>query len=113
MSKLVAERELHDARAAGGLDVAEVPVRQARLRAAEIHLVEGVEELGAELHSAAALRDPDGLDDRQVRRRVRGTAENVASGVAVASRLVRRESSGIEELLDHVVPARVGAYRIS
>src|SRR5215813_109335 len=110
-SELIPQSYLFDSRVSRREDTAEVPVIQSGLRLAEVHLVERVEELAAELNGPETLRYPEALRQRQIRD-VRGrTAEEIPSGAAVTARLVLDEGGRIEEPLDHVMAAAVRSCR--
>jgi len=53
-SELIPQRELHDSWISRGLNLSKEPVIQPVFGIAEIHLVPGIVEFGAELHAAAA-----------------------------------------------------------
>src|SRR5262249_53390217 len=66
---------------------------------------------GAELYAAGSFGNHEVLDQRKIGPRLLRTAEQIPSRGAIFARQVWRERGGVEELLDHVVAARIGAHR--
>ena len=95
--KMKLQPELHDARVAGGQDLAEAGRIRCDVRRTEIRVVERVEHLGAEL-DVAPLAEDESLRQREIEVRQPGPAHDADAGVA--ERLRRRAERGEASVLN-------------
>src|SRR5690606_38143099 len=94
------QRQLHNTRPARAADQTEVPRGGVAIRVAELSVVEGVEELPAELHSYI-LRGCEILLDAHIPVVNTRSVERIAAGVAEEALGGNREAACVQELRVH------------
>ncbi len=102
--ELITQGKLHNARIACGGDFAKGCgcVVKVAVGLTEVCVVQGIEELRAELHHPEVFGDGDASHEREIYVRETGAAKDVPTGVAVGTRQVGGECGGVEVARDLV-----------